>query len=188
MKRLSRKICTLLLINILSGCSSMYTHQSPSADSVMSSTQPIQVVVPSQLDLLMEYYERLQEKTEAELIEEFNTVKMNFMHNNSDGNRIRYILLLSLPNKDFRNISDALHLLMEWPENEQQLTSIGSFRKLLTQLLTEQQHLNSTVKNFSEKLKEVEMHSERLQKKVDDIKDMEKSLIRRESHSNMDQN
>lgn len=185
MKRLSRKFCILLVINILSGCSAMYASQPPSADSVMSSAQPIQVV-PSQLDLLMAYYERLQEKTEAELIEEFNTVKMNFMHNNSDGNRIRYILLLSLPNKSFRNISDALHLLMEWPESEQQLTSMDSFRKLLTQLLTEQQHLNSTVKNFSEKLKAVEMHSERLQKKVDDIKDMEKSLIRRESHSNMD--
>lgn len=188
MKRLSRIICTSLLINIFGGCSAMPTHQSPSADFAMSSTQPTEVVVLSQLDMLMKYYERLQDKTEAELIEEFNNVKMDFMHNNSDRNRIRYILLLSLPNKDFRNISDALHLLMEWPESEQQLTSMDSFRKLLTQLLTEQQHLNSTVKNFSEKLRAVEMHSERLQKKVDDIKDMEKSLIRRESHPNMDQN
>lgn len=185
MKRLSRKFFILLAISILNGCSAMQISQSPSPNSVVSPTQPIQVVVPSQLDMLMQYYERLQEKTEPELIEEFNAVKMNFMHNNSDGNRIRYILLLSLPNKEFRNISDALHLLMEWPENEQQLTSMDSFRKLLTQLLTEQQHLNSTVKNFLEKLKAVELHSERLQKKVDDIKDMEKSLIRRESHSNM---
>jgi len=107
------------------------------------------------------------------------------MHNNSDGNRIRYILLLSLPNADFRNISDALRLLIEWPQDEQQLTSMAIFRKLLTQLLTEQQHLTSTVRNFSEKLKAAEEDSEKLRKKVDDIKDMEKSLIRRESHLNM---
>jgi hypothetical protein len=183
MKRLFRKFCILLAINILSGCAAMQASQSP--NPVISPTHPIQVAVPSQLDKLMQYYEFLQEKTGAELVQEFNTVKMNFMHNNSDGNRIRYILLLSLPNAEFRNISDALSLLIEWPQDEQQLTSLDIFRKLLTQLLTEQQHLNSTVRNFSEKLKAAEGYSEKLQKKVDDIKDMEKSLIRRESHSNM---
>lgn len=183
MTNLFRKVCILLTINILSGCSAMQASQSP--NPVVSSTQQIQVVVPSQLDILMQYYEFLQEKTESELAQEFNTVKMNFIHNNSDGNRIRYILLLSLPNTDFRNISDALSLLIEWPQNDQELTSMDIFRKLLTQLLTEQQHLTSTVKNFSEKLKAAEEHSEKLQKKVDDIKDMEKSLIRRESQSNI---
>lgn len=179
---LSRKFCILLAINILSGCSAMQASQS--SNPVISTTQPIQVVVPSQLDMLMQYYEVLQEKTEPELVQEFNTVKKNFMHNNSDGNRIRYILLLSLPNADFRNISDALRLLIEWPQDAQQLTSMAIFRKLLTQLLTEQQHLTSTVRNFSEKLKAAEEDSEKLRKKVDDIKDMEKSLIRRESHLN----
>jgi bacterioferritin (cytochrome b1) len=183
MINLFRKFCILLTINILSGCSAMQASQSP--NPVISPTQQIQVVVPSQLDMLMQYYKFLQEKTESELVQEFNTVKMNFMHNNSNGNRIRYILLLSLPNADFRNISDALSLLIEWPQNEQELTSMDIFRKLLTQLLTEQQHLTSTVRNFSEKLKAAEEHSEKLQKKVDDIKDMEKSLIRRESQSNI---
>ena len=180
---LSRKFCILLVMSILSGCSTMQASQP--LNSVIPPSQPAQLVVSSQLDILMQYYESLQEKTEQELVQEFDTVEMNFMRNNSDENRIRYILLLSLPNTDFRNISDALSLLMEWPQNGQQLTSMDSFRKLLTQLLTEQQHLNSTVKNFSEKLKAVETHSEELQKKVDDIKDMEKSLIRRESHSNI---
>ncbi len=157
---------------------------SQSQNSIILPAKPVQEAAPSQLDKLMEYYELLQEKTEPELAQEFNTVKKNFMHNYSDGNRIRYILLLSLPNADFRNISDALRLLIEWPQDKQQLTSMTSFRKLLTQLLTEQQHLNSTVNKFSERLKVVESYSEKLQKRVDDIKDMEKSLIRRESQPN----
>ena len=183
MNSLSRRFCILLVINILSGCSAMQSKQLQ--NPVVLPPQSDRVVVPSQLDMLMQYYEFLQEKTQPELVQEFNTVKTNFLRSNSDGDRIRYILLLSLPNEDFRNISDALSLLMEWPQNTQQFTSMGSFRKLLTQLFTEQQHLNSTVRNFSEKLKVTEKYSEELQKQVDDIKDMEKSLIRREAYPNV---
>lgn len=186
MNSVYRKFSILLAIFLLGGCSTMQASQPQ--NTIILPAKPTQVVVPSQLDMLMKYYELLQEKTKPELAQEFATVKKNFMHNNSDKNRIRYILLLSLPNADFRNISDALSLLMEWPQDSQQsqqLTSMTSFRKLLTQLLTEQQHLNSTVKNFSEKLKAVEAYSEKLQKRVEDIKDMEKSLIRRESQPNI---
>lgn len=181
MSRLTQKFCILLAISILSGCAAMQAGQLKS--SVTSPDQSTQLIVPSQLDMLMQYYEFLQEKTEEELAQEFNTVKANFMRSGSNGDRIRYILLLSLPNSDFRNISDALGLLIEWPQNTSQSTSMDSFRKLLTQLLTEQQHLNSTVNNFAQKLNAAEKYAEELQKQVEDIKDMEKSLIRRESHS-----
>jgi hypothetical protein len=58
--------------------------------------------------------------------------------------------------------------------------SMRSFKQLLTVLLTEQQRINNSVNELSQKFKEEQKHSEVLKNQIDDIKSMERNLILRD--------
>ena len=130
----------------------------------------------------MKYHAQLQKKTQQELSKEYSEVRKRFLDKRNDQDRAKYTLLLSLPNTSFHNPATALHLLDEWPKKTNLSAATDSFRKLLVELVKDQQHLRIQMQELSQKLKDEKVRSEALQKQVDDIKDMEKSLFRRNSN------
>ncbi|CAH1386262.1 dihydrolipoamide acyltransferase [Candidatus Nitrotoga sp. M5] len=161
--------------------------------------QPL-VIKPSQLEVLMRYYDHIRKMPVTELIKEHNKVKQNLELTQSDAARAELALLLVLPDTSFRDTSAALDLLDKFPKDAKLSVSMLSFKHLLSALLAEQQLINENVKELSQKLKnmdeqtqklknvkelsqklkEEQKHSEVLEKKIDDIKSMEKSLILRD--------
>ncbi len=162
---------------VLVGCA--YFPENKSQITVIS---PPQTKSRSQLDRLMEYHEQLQKKSQQELTKEYSEVRKRFLEKRNDQDRAKYTLLLSLPNTSFYNLDTALHLLNEWPKKTNLSDETDSFRNLLVLLLKDQQSLRVQLHNASQKLKDEEVRSEALQKQVDDIKDMEKSLLRRNAN------
>ena len=112
-----------------------------------------------------------------ELAKIYDRVKQNFAQNKSDANRIRLVLLLTLPNTSFRDVPSALHLLNEWPRDSKHVNNLQSFRNLLAALLAEQQRLSNNLEEASQKLKEEQKRADTLQNQIDAIKSMEKNLI-----------
>ena len=169
-----RLIVLFVAVAVLAGCAYF-----PVEQSQIPEIAPVQSQPRSQLSRLMEYYGQLQKKTEQELSKEYSEVSKLFFVKQSDLNRARYTLLLSLPNTSFHNLTTALHLLNEWPQKTKLSADSDSFRVLLVLLLKEQEFLKSQMRNLSQKLKDEAARSEALQKQVDNIKDMEKNLLKR---------
>jgi hypothetical protein len=138
------------------------------------------LVVTGQMDDMMEFYDTARKQSPAELAQVYEKVKQNFVHNKSDANRARLVLLLILPNTSIRDVNSAIHLLNEWPRDGKPASNLQSFRNLLVSLLAEQQRLHHSVEELSQKLKEEQKRLETLKSQIDAIKSMEKNLILRE--------
>jgi uncharacterized protein YlxW (UPF0749 family) len=83
-----------------------------------------------------------------------------------------------LPNTSFRDVTSAMHLLNEWSKDSKSANNLYNFRNLLTGLLTEQQRLNHSIEELSQKLKDEQKRAETLQSQIDAIKSMEKNLLK----------
>lgn len=174
---LYKRLIVLFVVVVLAGCAYF-----PVEQSQILVTSPSQSQQRNQLSRLMKYHAQLQKKTQQELSKEYSEVRKLFLDKRSDQDRAKYALLLSLPNTSFHNPAIALYLFNEWPQKTKLSADSDSFRILLVLLLKEQQTLKSLERNLSQKLKDEEERSDALQKQVDDIKDMEKSLLRRNSN------
>ena len=167
-------VFTMILVT-LSACS-IIPNQPPIA---VLPPQPL-AITPSQLEVLMQYYDYIRKMPATELVKEHDKAKQNLILARSDTARAELALLLVLPNTSFRDTGAALSLLNEWPKDAKLSTSMRSFKHLLSALLAEQQRINSSVNELSQKLKEEQKHSEVLKNQIDDIKSMEKNLILRD--------
>ena len=177
-----------MILVTLCACSTIPLHSQPHA------------VTPSQLEVLMQYYENIRKMPITELVKEHNQAKKNFILTKSDIARAELALLLILPNTSFRDTGTALDLLNEFPKDAKLSASMLSFKHLLSALLAEQQLIKGNVnelsqklknmeeqsqklknvKELSQKLKEEQKHSETLENQIDKIKSMEKNLILRD--------
>jgi predicted O-linked N-acetylglucosamine transferase (SPINDLY family) len=150
--------------------------------SVIPEQQPCQCppavepVVMGQMDDMMQYYESLRKLPAPDLAKLHERVKQNFMQNKSDANRLRLVLLLTLPQTSFRDIQGAINLLNEWPRDAKP-NNLQSFRNLLASFLADQQRLSTHVEEASQKLKEEQKRADMLQHQIDALKSMEKNLI-----------
>jgi hypothetical protein len=172
------RILAVATLALLTACSTLPEVQTPVAPS--PSVPPADLILTGQMEDIMQYYDALRKQPAAELGRVYDKVKQNFVQNKSDANRARLVLLLILPNTSFRDITSALYLLNEWPRDAKPTTGLQSFRNLLAALLTEQQRLNQTADELSQKLKEEQKRVETLQNQIEAIKSMEKNLILRE--------
>lgn len=166
---------TIILVT-LTACSTIPVCQPP----IVTLPPPPIVIPPSQLDVLMQYFESIRKMSVTELIKEHDKAKQNLILTKSDSARSELGLLLILPNTPFRDTGAALNLLNELPKETKLSTSMRSFKHLLSILLTEQQRINSSANELSQKLKEEQKSSEILKNQIDNIKSMEKNLILRD--------
>ncbi|BBJ22306.1 hypothetical protein W01_02330 [Candidatus Nitrotoga sp. AM1P] len=138
------------------------------------------VIPPSQLEVLMQYFESIRKMSATELVKEHDKAKQNLILTKGDTARAELALLLILPNTSFRDTGAALNLLNELPKEAKLSASMRSFKQLLSTLLTEQQRINGSANELSQKLKEEQKYSEVLKNQIDNIKSMEKNLILRD--------
>ena len=172
-------LLTMILVT-LNACSTIPANQPPPiAPIVILPPQPL-AITPSQLEVLMQYYEYIRKMPATELVKEHDKAKQNLILAKSDTTRAELALLLILPNTSFRDTGAALNLLNEFPKDAKLPTSMRSFKHLLSALLAEQQRINGSVNELSQKLKEEQKHSEVLKNQIDDIKSMERNLILRD--------
>ncbi len=170
-----------MVLIILNACSTIpnQRNQPSQPPIVMLPPQPL-AIAPSQLEVLMQYYDNIRKMPVTELVKEHDRAKQNLILSRSSSARAELALLLILPNTSFRDTSAALNLLNEWPKDAQLSTSMRSFKHLLSVLLAEHQRINSSLNELSQKLKEEQKYSEILKSQIDNIKSMEKNLILRD--------
>ncbi len=173
-----------MMLFTMNACSTIPANQSPivipanQPPIVMLPPQPL--AIPSQLEVLMQYYDYIRKMPATEQVKEHDKAKQNLILAKSDTTRAELALLLILPNTSFRDTGAALNLLNEFSKDAKLSTSMRSFKHLLSALLAEQQRINGSVNELSQKLKEEQKHSEVLKNQIDDIKNMEKNLILRD--------
>ncbi len=174
------RIPVFILLNILlTGCSNMQINTPLFPDkSPPHVNDKIQLNGKIQLNSLMLDYAHVQNMHASELDTIFEAAQEKFLNEKKDEDRIRYILLLSLPNTSFHNRDAALTLLKEWHDIEQYASFI-SFRNMLITRLEEEERINKMANDLSQQLVREKQQTEILQRKVNGIKDMEKTLIRR---------
>ena len=132
----------------------------------------------SDIENLMRYYQVVQDKKLFELQWEFAYAKHHYRNDKNAENRFKYILLVTLPNTNFRDTSLALNLLTNWPEDISLSPNLNSFRKILTTSLKERQSAKYNNQSLLQKLKTSEEKIKVLQDKIDAIKSMERQLFR----------
>ena len=135
-----------------------------------------------QLGNMMYEFIDFAQKDNAMLEQAYLSAKEKFEMDSSYQNRFRYVLMLTLPNSKFSDQANALALLEDWSEEEQLPASWQSFRRILIMRLEEEARLRNQARNLMHQLTQEKMNAETLQKKIEDIKDMEKTLIRRNIH------
>jgi len=175
MRHLYNKLHLIILLNmLLTGCSSLPTDPDWRFGKLLTP-----VASQDRLSVLVFDYASFEEMDSKELEDKFEVVKKAFLNKNRSEDRIKYILLLTLPGEKFYDRNAALNLLKEWPEIEQQKSDIISFRNVLITRLEEEERMSVIADHLSEQLKLEKQRSEVLQRKVEAIKAMERKLIRR---------
>jgi len=186
------RIGLVIALASLVGCSTIPDQQPTIPEQLpCQCPPPPESVMTCQMDDMMQYYESLRKLTSPELGKLYERVKQNFAQNKSDANRIRLVLLLTLPQTSFRDIPAAVNLLNESPRdiksnnssnannanNSNNANNLQSFRNLLAALLADHQRLSNNAEEVSQKLKEEQKRADMLQHQINALKSMEKNLI-----------
>jgi len=138
----------------------------PQATQVPQATQAMGVWV-CELEDVLRYHQRVKKMNVAELNREYEQISQQFAQSKSDSSRIQLALLLSMPNAAFRDETQALNLLKEWSkENKVAASGLRAFGGLFSSML--------------EEMREKDKRADALQKKLDALKSMEKSLMQRD--------
>jgi len=168
-----------IMLASLAACSNMPA--SPSHTAADGWSPPL--IVTSQVEELMLYYDYLRKQPAAELVKEYDKARQGLAQSKTDANRVRVALLLALPNAPFHDSAAALGLLNELTKETRTTShSLHGLAGLMAMLIAEQQRASSSVDELSQKLKDEQKRADALQEKVDGIKNMEKNLIRRDKH------
>lgn len=131
-------------------------------------------------DDLLEFYDAVRKQPAAELNKEYEKARQQLAQNKTDLYRMRLALLLTLPNTSFHDDAAAINFLNEVLKDAKKNTaSLHGLASLLLSGLTEKQRV---VDDLTQKLKIEQKRGDELQVKVDAIKNMEKSMTRRDKH------
>jgi len=126
----------------------------------------VQASVPqpaSDAESLLLYFQHLRKLPSAELGRELETVRYAYARARTDFNRVRFAMLLSLPNAAFTDEGRALELLEPVAKNPG--ARLQALAQLLSSNLQEQKKLNAG------------LHG--LQQKLDALKSLERNMIER---------
>jgi hypothetical protein len=117
----------------------------------------------SETDSLLAYYQQLRGLSGADLGREHEMVRQAYGRTHSDFNRVRYAMVLSLPNTAFTDDGRALDLLE--PVSRNAAGQLNALASLLTAHLQERKRLDANAQG--------------LQQKLDALKSLERSMIER---------
>ncbi|MCC6917390.1 MAG: hypothetical protein IT527_08815 [Nitrosomonas sp.] len=176
--RISLVITGLIVLSaVLAGC-------------VHPPAQPVQVPVREEIHIiresenslseLMHYYDSLQGMSKAALLKEYKYANSHYRESTDIQQRLKLLLLLTLPNTGFQTTQGALKLMETLPEQvEPSAPDTIAFKKLLVTLLKQQRAAKVQIENLTEKLHSSEAEIKTLKSKINAIKNIEKHLMRK---------
>ncbi|NOT17616.1 MAG: hypothetical protein HOP20_06060 [Sulfuriferula sp.] len=161
-----------LLVSVLSACNGLEPRS-----SVGGWTPPL---MGAQADDLLNYYAAARKMSAGEMAKEHERARQQLAQNKTNSYRMRLVMLLMVPNTHFHDEVSAIALLNEvLRDGKANSGSVSALANLLLTELGEQQRLQD---DCNVRLKDEQKRGDALQIKVDAIKDMEKSMIRRDKH------
>ena len=162
MKRLKKGIALVCIgcMAVLTGCTAMrgVGTQEPAPWVQAGSPQPA-----SDADSLLLYYQHVRKLSGAELGREHDVARQAYNRARSDFNRVRFAMVLSLPNTGHSDETRALELLDPVAKNQN-----GPLRGLAYLLASQLQER-----------KRIDASAQGLQQKLDALRSLERSLIER---------
>jgi hypothetical protein len=141
------------------------------------------VVEPMQGDdaRALRFYENALKLKGAELALELNTTRREFDKYQSELNRVRLALLLSLPGTGYRDDQAALNLVQPFVSDKSYENSVlRPLALMLHTQLSEIKRLDETAQQQTAKAKDEQRRADALQQKLEAILDMEMKMIERE--------
>ncbi|MHB1173945.1 MAG: dihydrolipoamide acyltransferase [Sulfuriferula sp.] len=169
-------LVSVIMVVSLAACTSF--PENPSHPRAGGWSPPL--IVTSQVEELMMYYDFLRKQPLPELVKEYDKARQNLAQAKTDVSRMRVALLLAMPNTPFHDTVAASGLLNEVGRDAKAPPSMRGLVSMMTMLISEQQRANNTADDLSQKLKDEQKRADTLQTQVDGIKNMEKNLIRRD--------
>ncbi|MBI3043449.1 MAG: hypothetical protein HYY78_11580 [Betaproteobacteria bacterium] len=156
----SRAILIAACVVPLAGCTALrgIETQEPAPWVQAGSPRPA-----SEADDLLLYYRHVRRLSGAELAREHETARQAYARARSDYNRIRFAMVLALPNTGFSDEGRAQELLE--PVSKNPSGSLHGLAYLLGSQLQERRRLDASAQG--------------LQQKLDALKSLERSLIER---------
>lgn len=134
----------------------------------------------SGLSELMRYYDSLRAMSKEALLEEYKYANSHYRESADIQQRLKLLLLLTLPNTGFQTMQGALKLMETLPEQtETPAPDTIAFKNLLVALLRQQRTAKIQIENLTEKLHSSEAEIKILKSKINAIKDIEKHLMRK---------
>lgn len=176
-KLLRPRILSMMLLASVAACTSLLDNTSHSRSGSWSPS----VMMSSQAEELMVYYDSLRKLPVSELVKEYDKARLSLTQSRTDVNRIRVAMLLAMPSMPFHDLAAASGLLNEVSkETKAPSPGLRGLVSLMAMLISEQQRANNNADDLSQKLKDEQKRADTLQTQVDGIKNMEKNLIRRD--------
>ena len=143
----------------LAGCAALrFEGQEPAPWVQAGGPQPA-----SDTESLLLYFQHLRKLPGAEFGREHETARQAYTRARTDFNRVRFAMVLSLPNSAFTDDGRALELLE--PVAKSPGARLQGLAQLLSSSLQEQRKLNASVQG--------------LQQKLDALKSLERNIIER---------
>lgn len=164
MTTFGRLICAMLAL-ALAGCGAMHGIEPG------ESAATIEEVRFDDLGRLLAYFARVRKMPTGEQAKEYELSRQAYARSQSDYNRVRLAMLLSLPGTGFSDETRALETID--PLAKDQGASLHPLAVLLGFYIQEQKRLNGSVQALQQNL-------QGLQHKLDALKSLDRSLIERE--------
>lgn len=130
------------------------------------------------LDEVIRYYDRLKKLDPTELANAHRDAALEFSKTRSDMSRMKLAMLLWLPGTSLRDTQSALQLLNGWPKRNG--SDLDSFAELFDKMLEEQQASKNSEHRLEQMLRAEKKRGDVLQKKINAVKKMEKTMIHME--------
>lgn len=163
----------MILLMLLAGCA--HSLLKPPVEPEIPVTQAPQ----DDLNELMHYYSSLLNKSALELAWEYNYANNHYRESMDSQERLKFLILLLLPDTHFQNVQAALDILENPPQTVEFSPTLAAFENFLVLLLKKQQSASNQAEQLSVKLRATETQVKILQDRIDAIKNIEKNLLRR---------
>ncbi|MCW5626712.1 MAG: hypothetical protein KIT73_18495 [Burkholderiales bacterium] len=186
MRYLARALCSLL-IGALAGC--MTPQQKPAAPPDPEEPRLIREQVPcvceakvvrisSGIDEVMRYYTTVLQKSGGELKTELELARKEFSGTGTEAARMKLSLLYLMPGSPVRNESQAQQLLEPYLRGD--LAPRSPYRGLARVLLAtidDNRRIETNLQTQAAKTREEQKRADELQRKLDALKDVERTMI-----------
>jgi hypothetical protein len=164
---------------ILFGCSSFKKiSQAPPAGSQVEGSL---ILKDSDTESILEYYRHLHSLSEEELNREYTQAQQTLSEKKRSIDRIRLVLLLSLPHASFKDYDRSLTFLKDdLNDAGGQDSALKDFLFFLSAFIQELKNQDERYQKLEQKLKEEKKQREVLEQKLEELKAIEKNLLERD--------